>query len=209
MAYSGDLTLRLADNPSTGRSGQGSQAILFQDAAGQTILRYSDLYVHDATGRQLPAHLELVNTPISHLQSPISHLQSLISILIDDTDAAYPLTIDPLVTSQVAKLLAGDGAADDRFGYSVSISGDTVVVGASEDDSSTGSAYVFERNQTGADNWRQVAKLTASDGAAGDRFGISVSISGDTVVVGARLDDGNGTNAGAGARARRGDSGLD
>jgi hypothetical protein len=51
--------------------------------------------------------------------------------------------------------------------------------------SNSGSAYIFGRDQGGADAWGQVAKLTASDGASDDHFGYSVSISGDTVVVGA------------------------
>jgi len=102
------------------------------------------------------------------------------------------------------KLTASDGAPFDNFGDSVSISGDTAIVGAlidddacpvdnpatelNENDCDTGSAYVFERNFGGEDNWGQVAKLTASDAAAGDTFGDSVSISGDTVIVGARFD---------------------
>jgi ribonuclease BN (tRNA processing enzyme) len=91
---------------------------------------------------------------------------------------------------QVKKLIASDGTADDWFGYSVAISGDTVVVGAYGDDSSKGAAYVFVRNQGGADNWGQVKKLTASDGVANDYFGWSVALSGDTIVVGAYGDDG-------------------
>lgn len=87
---------------------------------------------------------------------------------------------------QVAKLTASDGAAGDYFGYAVSLSGDTVVVGAYEDDANRGSAYVFERNQGGVDNWGQVKKLTADDGAAGDWFGLDVSVDGDIAVVGAR-----------------------
>jgi uncharacterized repeat protein (TIGR01451 family) len=94
----------------------------------------------------------------------------------------------------VKKLTATDGAAGDYFGAAVSISGDTIVVGAYYDDDTTdsGSAYVFERNKDGPDNWGQVKKLTASDGAAYDYFGTAVSISGDTVVVGAFEDDDNG-----------------
>ena len=84
------------------------------------------------------------------------------------------------------KLLASDGAAGDYFGFSVSVSGDTVVVGASLDDTpggvDAGSAYVFVRSGT---TWTEQQKLLASDGAAGDDFGYSVSVSGDTVVVGA------------------------
>ncbi len=87
---------------------------------------------------------------------------------------------------QVKKLTASDGAGGDYFGWSVSISGDTLVVGADFADSATGAAYVFARNHGGADNWGQVKKLTASDGDWNDYFGFSVSISEDTAVVGAQ-----------------------
>ncbi|MCK4966605.1 hypothetical protein KAS50_06220, partial [bacterium] len=98
------------------------------------------------------------------------------------------------------KITAGDAVADDYFGYSVSISGDYVIVGARFDDDagiSSGSAYIFYRNQGGADNWGQQAKLTAGDAAGGDEFGISVSISGDYAIVGARYDDDAGSNSGS------------
>ena len=93
---------------------------------------------------------------------------------------------------ELAKLTASDGADGDEFGYSVSISGDVVVVGAYLDGGSSGSAYVFEREPGEPGEWGQVAKLTASDGAGGDLFGWSVSVSGDTVVVGAHGNDGKG-----------------
>jgi hypothetical protein len=90
---------------------------------------------------------------------------------------------------QVKKLIASDGVEWDVFGDSVAISGDTLVVGAPEktvgDNDDLGAAYVFARNQGGKDNWGQVRKLTASDGAAPDTFGYSVAISGDTLAVGA------------------------
>ncbi len=101
------------------------------------------------------------------------------------------------VWTQEAKLTASDGAAADRFGISVSISGDVAIVGARLDDdngSSSGSAYVF---RLVGGSWIEEAKLTASDGAAFDRFGISVSISGDVAIVGARLDDDNGSSSGS------------
>ena len=88
---------------------------------------------------------------------------------------------------EVAKLTASDAAVDDLFGFSVSVSGDTAVIGAFHDDdggSDSGSAYVFTRSG-GA--WTQQAKLTASDAAAEDFFGYSVSVSGDTAVIGAPL----------------------
>ncbi len=96
--------------------------------------------------------------------------------------------------TQQAKLTALDAAAGDRFGTSVSVSGDTAVIGAYNDDGGTGSAYVFVRSGT---TWTQQVKLTASDAAADDLFGYSVSVSGDTAVVAARYDDGIGTNSGS------------
>ena len=88
---------------------------------------------------------------------------------------------------QVAKLTASDAASDDYFGWSVAIDGDTVVVGAWGDDdggSSSGSVYVFLTTDGGA-TYGQLAKLTASDAAASDKFGYSVAIDGGTIVVGA------------------------
>jgi hypothetical protein len=105
--------------------------------------------------------------------------------------------------SQTAKLYAGDPASADFFGWSVSISGDglTAIVGAYGDNgvnnnlSSSGSAYIFKYANGG---WSQTAKLLASDPAAGDNFGWSVSISGDglTAIVGADGDDGVSDNFG-------------
>lgn len=89
---------------------------------------------------------------------------------------------------QVAKLTASDGGSSDFFGYSVSISGDYVIIGAPWDDNTgtdSGSAYIFSRNQGGTDNWGQVAKITATSGVSGDYFGDSVAISGGYAVVSA------------------------
>ncbi len=87
------------------------------------------------------------------------------------------------------KLTALDGAADDRFGFSVSIDGDYALVGAYGDDDNgvnSGSAYVFKRSGT---TWTEEQKLLAPDGAAGDCFGFSVSIDGDYALAGAYNDD--------------------
>ena len=93
---------------------------------------------------------------------------------------------------QTDKQTAGDGASSDYFGWSVAVSGDTLVVGAPAKNSYTGAAYVFTRNQDGADAWGELHKLTAGDPATNDEFGRQVSISGDTLVVGARGEDGAG-----------------
>jgi hypothetical protein len=101
--------------------------------------------------------------------------------------------------TETAKLTASDGAADDRLGQSVAVSGDTVVVGAYFDDVGTnanqGSAYVFVKPDGGWASGTETEKLTASDGAAGDLFGTSVAVSGETVVVGA--DGANGDRGAA------------
>ena len=87
--------------------------------------------------------------------------------------------------AQLAKLVAGDAAADDEFGYFVAIDGDTVVIGALNENSATGAAYVFRTSDGGA-TYVEVAKLTAADGAADDKFGNSVAIDGDTLLIGAK-----------------------
>ncbi len=86
---------------------------------------------------------------------------------------------------QVAALTSVGANLGERFGASVAIAGDTVVVGARNEQSVAGAAYIFYRHQGGADSWGQVARLTAADGAAWDQFGWSVAIDGDTLVVGA------------------------
>jgi uncharacterized protein (DUF2345 family) len=88
----------------------------------------------------------------------------------------------PKPPSPLSELLASDAWPGDEFGWSVSISGTTAVVGAPYADSYTGAAYVY--SETGG-VWTQEAELTASDGQVSDKFGWSVNISGDTVVVGA------------------------
>ncbi|KAK7250187.1 protein kinase [Aureococcus anophagefferens] len=93
--------------------------------------------------------------------------------------------------TQTTKLIASDAAADDMFGGSVAISGDLVVVGAPSSDRP---AYVFRTTNGGA-SWTQVAKLVASDAAAGDSFGSSVAVSGDLVVVGAFRHDSDSGSA--------------
>ncbi|MCW5206823.1 FG-GAP repeat protein [Desulfobulbus sp. F5] len=104
-----------------------------------------------------------------------------------ETGAAYVFTRTSGVWTQQPKLTATDGSEVDWFGSSVSMDGDTVVVGASGDDSIKGAAYIFTRSTSGV--WTQQPKLTAADGAADDYFGYSVAVDGNTVVVGAYGDD--------------------
>jgi hypothetical protein len=166
LRLSGDLKARSADK---------GQAILLDGRGAGAGLRYDGMKAYDAIGRGLESRMKLSGDQVK--------------IEVMDETAVYPAPIDPTL-SQEAKLTAGDAASDDQFGAAVGISGETAVVGAPVDDTAAGpnagSAYVFVRSGTG---WSQQAKLTASDAAAGDIFGLSVAVTGDTVVVGASGDN--------------------
>lgn len=111
--------------------------------------------------------------------------------------SSYVFRFDGASWAQEAKLLAEDGAEADRFGRSVAIHGDTVVIGAYLDDDNgrnSGSAYVFRPNGS---RWVQEAKLLPDDGSPVDRFGNDVAVYGDTVLIGAQSDDDNGSSSGS------------
>jgi uncharacterized repeat protein (TIGR01451 family) len=107
-----------------------------------------------------------------------------------DAGAAFVFVRTGTAWSLQQKLIAPDAAQNDRFGHSVSVSGETALVGAIWEDigpaGDNGAAYVFVRSGTA---WTAQQKLLASDAAGGDQFGFSVSVSGDTAVVGAAADD--------------------
>ena len=182
LDITGELTPQVAAN---GRD------VALLDSDGNTALDYNKLQVWDAEARMLAANFSSDNSQL---------------ILSIDTSAArYPITIDPLLQQQ-AYLKASNTDADDNFGRSLAIAGDTVVVGASSEDSnatgvngnqgdnsapSAGAAYVFVRDGSG--NWVQQAYLKASNSELGDRFGYSVAIAGDTVVIGAPFEHSNAT----------------
>jgi hypothetical protein len=86
------------------------------------------------------------------------------------------------------KINALDGAAADAFGGAVAVSGEYAVVGVYADESSKGAAYVYRR-VSGA--WTQQQKLIASDGAAGDCFGVSVAMYGNYIIIGANKANSN------------------
>ena len=95
-------------------------------------------------------------------------------------------------------MTGSDRIAGERFGYSVAISGDTVVVGAyghaHNNLTEAGAAYVFRRS--GA-VWMEEAELLAPDASASDRFGYRVGIFGDTAVIAARWDQNIGSSIGS------------
>ena len=197
-----DLAVRGSLRPEISADGK---TLRFADPQGNTVLTYSGLKVSDADGHDLPARFAAE--------------QKAVRLLVDERGAHYPITVDPI--AQQAYVKASNTDANDLFGNSVAVSGDTVVVGAIYESSDatgvngdqnndnafeSGAAYVFVRN--GA-TWSQQAYLKASNTDANDLFGFSVAISGDTVVVGAgseasnangvngNQDDNSATDAGA------------
>ena len=98
----------------------------------------------------------------------------------------------------IAKIQARDKEPDDRFGYSVAISGDKIVVGAYREDTGgidAGAAYLYQIESDGSVS--ELTKIQASDAEAGDNFGRSVAISDDKIIVGADEEDTGGLGAGA------------
>ena len=111
-----------------------------------------------------------------------------------NSGAAYVFQRTGGTWSQTQRLRAADAAEDDRLGFSVDLDGRTIIAGAIGDDASAGSAYWFKQVE---DTWVQERKLRASDGAAGDWFGVSVSVSDGTALVGSQWDDDRGTDSGS------------
>lgn len=111
------------------------------------------------------------------------------STIASQAGAAYVFVLNSGTWTQQAVLLANDGALGDKFGYSVAINADTIVVGSYNADaplSNGGAAYVYVRSGT---TWTFQQKLTAGDGTADDQFGSSVGVSGELIVVGANHAD--------------------
>ena len=96
--------------------------------------------------------------------------------------------------TQIKKFQSSDVAANDRFGWSVAVSSNRIVVGVPYEDttaSDAGSAYIFDIDGN------ELAKIQASDAGSGDRFGTAVAVSNSRIVVGAPYEDTAASNAGA------------
>jgi FG-GAP repeat len=140
------------------------------------VLSYGGLKVWDASGKPLTARLAVTGRDAA--------------ICIDDSNATYPITVDPVWTQQ-QKLTEPVPGKDYRFGNGIAISGDTAVIGSPNNNVRRGAAYVF--NRTGS-VWTFTQKLQPTDIAANNFFGLSTTIAGDRIAVGAY-----GQNAFAGA----------
>jgi hypothetical protein len=154
---------------------EGEDGLRFTDPAGHTAFDYRDLHCWDATQKPLKARMRLVDTPEGQR----------LAILVDDRDAIYPVTIDPVSTS-AATLLVGP-LAGQEFGYSVCTAGDLngdgrsdVAVGAWQTTvngwSLAGSVYVYYGTNTGIST---VASIILNGTQTGAQFGNAVSTAGD------------------------------
>ena len=127
----------------------------------------------------------------AYAADPLGYLQA---------GAAYVFVRVAGAWSQQAILIADDKANNDYFGYSVAISndGNRAIIGASQDDSNRGAAYIFTRSGT---TWSQEYKIVDANGASNFYFGCAVAMSGngDRVVIGAYADNLGGTSSGAAA----------
>lgn len=166
----------------------GAGGLLFVDPDESIGIRYANLHVFDARGVELAALMHADN--------------GVLRIDVWAGGAQYPITVDPIIEPMN---LIGSGAFP-FHGPSVSISGDTAVVGSFAESSGcsgvncdpattgnlsgSGAAYIFERQSTG---WVQRAYLKASNPDINDHFGTAVAISGDLLVIGAPDEDSSST----------------
>jgi trimeric autotransporter adhesin len=176
----GLLRLHLAVRGNLHGEGSG-RSVRFVDGAGVAVVNYAGLRAFDSAGRELRSYMTAEGGGLR--------------IEVEESGAIYPVTIDPLV--QQAYIKASNSRQFLGFGASVAIDGDTVVVGTDNESSNAtgvngdqtdtsaaqaGAAYVFVRVGT---TWSQQAYLKPINTQGGERFGHSVGISGDSIVVGA------------------------
>ncbi|MFN0149649.1 MAG: FG-GAP-like repeat-containing protein [bacterium] len=176
----GEGPLRIAGSIAGGLEPRASSdgAIDFIDDCGACVIRYGELHVWDARGTVLQSHLAVQGLEVA--------------IVIDDAEAQYPLTIDPLVTSP--SWTAEANLANSYLGFSVSTAGDVngdgfsdVIVGSwgyTNGQTNEGRAFVYHGSASGLSvtpNW------TAEANQANSRFAYSVATAGD--VNGDKFDD--------------------
>ena len=164
QAGMGPLVLALSVGGSLTPEQAGSQ-VLFRTRNGITALRYGQLSAMDATGRTLPARIQLRD--------------GILRLVIDDRDARYPLRIDPLIGSYI-------GYGEGEFAESVAISsnGNTAVIGGPGYNHDVGAAWVYVRSGS---TWTEQAKLTGAGELGEGKFGFSVALSynGNRALIGA------------------------
>lgn len=192
----GDPTYAIVGSPSSGHQGgvaaDGGAAYVFAKA-GQNWKQQAKLLAEDpASGDAFGFSVDIDDTT------------AVVGVPKDDdsgpnSGSVYVFIKDGNTWKQQAKIAAKDSARSDGFGEVVAVEKDTIVVGAPghthNDIRFSGAVYVFSRQ---GEKWVETAKITAEDAAKSDRFGVSVGIHNDTIIVGSTLNDaGRGKDAGA------------
>ena len=181
VAVSGTTALIGAESHQVGANRYQGAAYVFVESNGtwtqQAELTASDGVTGDNFGRSVAI------SGSTAIVGALAHPNSSTSL---GAGAAYVFVESGGTWSQQTELTASDGAPNDEFGNAVAVSGSTVVVGAAShtvgSNYSQGAAYVFVGS---GGTWTQQIELTASDGEAGDQFGGSIGVNGNTAVVGA------------------------
>ncbi|MCX6694328.1 MAG: PKD domain-containing protein [Methanomicrobiales archaeon] len=157
------------------------QTLTVTDVSGTSLFTYTGLVALSADGKKLPASLMAYGSRVHWI--------------VDDADAIYPVTIDPVITASAATAKFTGAGKDDYFGSSVALNqnGQTVLIGAYYNSSERGTAYLFERPAGG---WNpstsaSAATTTFTGAAVGDQFGFSIALNetGGVALVGAPLND--------------------
>ncbi|MCA8981272.1 MAG: FG-GAP repeat protein [Planctomycetes bacterium] len=206
------------DSAATGVNGDQSDESMTQAGCAYVFVRNGSSWVQEAylkasnpdPGDQFGFAVAIdVDTAVVSTRFEASAAQGVDGDQSDDSapnaGAVYVFVRENGAWSQQAYLKASNAEAEDRFGFAVALEGDTLVVGAIDESSGAttvdgdqsdngtplaGAAYVFVRSN-GA--WSQQAYLKASNAGADDRFGASIGVSGDTVLIGASSEGGNAT----------------
>jgi len=144
-----------------------------------------------------PGQVPYVGAPGSEFVYAVTDPHGLVTSGYVEIDIYEATAVDWTLASEQL-VLASDGSAGDYFGSSVSISGDIAVIGTGSGNdvwgTDTESAYIYQRQSDGM--WAEMAYLFPDDGQPDDKFGVSVSISGDTALIGAPFADGQAADSG-------------
>lgn len=189
VSISGDYAIVGAPKGSGAWSLQGAAYIFVRNGSNwvqQAKLNSSDGIIGETFGSSVS-----INGDYAIIGNPTAR------VFYASQGAAYVFTRTGSSWAQQAKLSYVGGQFNDYFGYSVSISGNYVIIGAPYFDwfvTNQGSAFIFIRT---GNTWALQLRINANDGAAEDYFGVSVNLDGDNAMVGAPNDDGGNTDQGA------------
>ena len=163
----------------TGVNGEQTNAAAFGSGAAY-------VFVREGTNWSQQAYLKASDTSaFAEFGSSVAASGDIVVVAARGAEAAYVFARAGTNWTQEAFLQSTNPDSDEGFGCAVAVSGDTITVGACRNNTgaySSGAVYVFKRHGT---NWSQQAILKAANPDSYDTFGISVAISGDTIVAGA------------------------